>query len=71
MKHEGYEIVAVKEKSLGPQGDPNAPLVTVTSYSVKAGKKIVAAGLPSPDAAKAAVDTRRKMRTRAALDPVG
>lgn len=71
MEHQGYSITAVKEQSLGPQGDPNAAVVTVTSYKVTAGKKVVAVGLPDEDAAKRAIDTRRKVRSRVGLDPVG
>lgn len=71
MKHQGYTIKAVKEQSLGLQGDPREKTVTVTSYSVLIGKKVVAAGLPSTESAKAAIETRRKVRTRAGLDPEG
>lgn len=71
MQYEGYTIKPVKEQTLNRQGDPNAKTVTVTSYSVLAGKKIVAVGLPDEASAKTAVDTRRKVRTRAGVDPVG
>lgn len=71
MKYQGYSITAVKEQSLGPQGDPKEKTVNVTSYSVAIGSKIVAVGLPDAEAAKRVVDTRRKIRTRAGLDPEG
>lgn len=71
MKYQGYSINAVKEQSLGPQGDSKEKPVTVISYLVSIGKKVVAVGLPNAEAATRAVDTRRKVRTRAGLDPEG
>lgn len=71
MQYQGYSIKAVKEQSMGPQGDPREKPVTVTSYSVAIGKKVVAVGLPDEAAAKRAIDTRRKVRTRGGLDPEG
>lgn len=71
MKHQGYSIEAVKEQTLDRQGDVNKPPVTVTSYRVKIGDKVVAVGLPSKEAAKVAIDTRRSLRTRSGRDPVG
>lgn len=71
MKYHGYSIEPVKEKSLGAQGDPKGEIITVTSYAVRIGTKVVAAGLPDAEAAKKVVDTRRKVRTRAGLDPEG
>jgi hypothetical protein len=71
VKYQGYTIQALKETSLGPQGDPKEKTVVVTSYSVKVGDKVVAAGLPNELAAKRVVDTRRKLRTRVGLEPAG
>lgn len=71
MNYQGYSISAVKEQTLGPRGDSKEKPVIVTSYSVSVGEKIIAVGLPNIDAAKKVVDTRRKVRTRAGLDPGG
>lgn len=71
MKYQGYTITAVKEKTLEPQGDAEKPPVNVTSYSVSIGDKVVAAGLPTSEMAKKAINSRRKARSRAGRDPEG
>jgi hypothetical protein len=67
MKHDGYTISAHKEETLNHAMEPDS----VTTYSVAIGKKVVEAGLPSEEAAKAAIRRRRRIRERAGLDPVG
>jgi hypothetical protein len=69
--YEGYSIHPVKEQTMGPQGDPREKPISVTTYSVHFGKKVVAAGLPDIATAKRVIDTRRKLRTRMGRDPEG
>lgn len=71
MEYLGYSIAAVKEQTMGPQGDPNEKPVTITTYQVSVGKKIVAVGLPDQDTAKQFVDVRRTRRQRINLNPDG
>lgn len=67
MNHEGYTIKAHKEHSLDHDMKP----VSVTSYNVTIGKKLVAVGLPSIEAAKDSINRRAKIRQRAGLEAAG
>lgn len=67
MKHEGYTITKITEKTWNREKEE----VPVVSYQVSIDDKVVSVGLPSVEMAKAAIDKRSKIRARMGLNPVG